>query len=166
MLRALIVLAGLAALTACGPPAADKAVPPPTATEGELNAFDVHIEVGRYGAMLSTVDDLTMEMESAVPDDDVSEPREMTRQLREHVWEYNLLRSKMCARGLYTQVSCGAAYNPVWLADPADAEVSLAEIQQRNEALGSEVMALWGAVCDDHRSRVAEEEKMAVCPME
>lgn len=164
MLRTLAI-AALLSISACGQPA-EKTAPQPTVTEGELNAFDVHIEVGRYGAMLSTVDSLTEEMPGVATNEDVSAPTAMTRQLREHVWEYNHTRSRLCGRGLYTAVTCGPAYNPVWLADPADAVVSLQEIQARNEALGAEVMALWGAVCDDHRARVPDEEKMAVCPME
>lgn len=163
-MRALALIALVASLSACGPaPDGVKTDAPPAQA---IEPFDLHIEVGRYGAMLSTVSNLTSEIESTTPDVEVTEPQEMARQLREHVWEYNLLRSKLCARGLYTQVSCGPSYNPVWLADPAEAEVSLQEIQSRNEALGEEVMRLWGTVCDDARSRVPDDEKMAVCPME
>ena len=76
-------------------------------------------------------------------------------------------RSELCAKGLFTEVACGPAYEPVWISEPADAAPSLEDIQIRTTAVHQEVQRLWGAVCDDARSRVTDEqEKMAVCPME
>ena len=162
MRHALFSCFAIAVLAACGPTPAEKAPPVPQATE----PFDLNIEVGRYGAMLHTVSELTAERAYSAPLDDVIDARSMARELREHAWEYNLLRSRLCARNIQPEASCGPAFNPVWLADPADAEVSLEEIRARNQAFGAEINPLWGAVCDEARALVAEDEKMSVCPME
>lgn len=152
----------IAALAACGPTPVEKAPPEPQAIE----PFDLHIDVGRYGAMLHTVSELTAERAYSASVDDVVDARSMARDLRENAWEYNLLRSRLCARNIHPEASCGPAFNPVWLADPADAEVSLEEIRTRNQAFGAEINPLWGAVCDEAAAQVPEDEKMSVCPVE
>lgn len=163
MLRTLALIAALFPLAACGEQAGTE---PGESRAEAIDPFNLHIEIGRYGAMLSTVEGLTAETPSAAAEEDVTAPANLARHLRQNVWEYNLLRSRLCARGLFTQQSCGPSYNPVWLADPADAAVSLEEIQARNQAFGEEVSPLWGAVCDAARQGVPEDEQMAVCPME
>ena len=151
------------ALAACGQPETAKAPAPPV----QPVAFDIQIEVGRYGAMLHQIHTIANPDGGETPGDaDPSEPKEIARALRETVWEYNLERSKLCARGMLTTASCGPTFNPVWLADPVDATVSLEELQNRANALGDEVMPFWNAVCEDAESRVADEEKQTVCPME
>jgi hypothetical protein len=131
-----------------------------------IEPFDLQIEIGRYGAMLHTVRELTAERAAASAGEEDIDARSMARELRENVWEYNLLKSRLCARNIHPRTSCGPAFNPVWLADPADANVGLAEIRARNQALGAEINALWGVVCDEARAQVPEDEQMAVCPME
>ncbi len=147
-------------LTACGQNA-EKAETP-AADE----PFVLNIEIGRYGAMLSQVEEHTRER-PGVGEPDPVQPAELARSLRETVWEYNLVRSRLCARGLFRDVACGPVYDPVWISEPAGAEPALADLQARADALGEEVMRLWNAVCSDARSRVEDEqERMYVCPME
>lgn len=157
-LRALVLALALAA---CGQPAEQAKAPdqPP-------DPFDLNIEVGRHGAMLSQIDNLTSDRPGAV-DADVTEPRELARRLRETVWEYNLERSSLCGRGLFTEVSCGPSFQPVWIAEPQDAAPSLEELQTRSNAVGEEVRRFWDAVCADARERETDEEARAyVCAME
>lgn len=158
-LRALILALCLAA---CGQ-AAD------TSKGGEgaeaQDPFDLNIEIGRYGAMLNQVEEHTAERGAAEPA--VTDPNELARRLRETVWEYNLHRSRLCAKSLYTELTCGPAYAPVWLSEPDTAAPSLEDLQTRSTAVGDEVMRLWDTVCEDARAQVTnEQERMYVCAME
>lgn len=137
----------------------------PDAPEG-VDPQTLSIEIGRYGAMLSQVEEHTRER-PGTGEVDPAQPRELARALRERVWEYNRTRSQLCAKGLFADVACGPAYAPVWISEPAEAAPSLDDLQSRANALGDEVMGLWNAVCEDAASRVPDEqEKMYVCPME
>ncbi|MGQ0532267.1 MAG: hypothetical protein ACT4OF_06195, partial [Caulobacteraceae bacterium] len=83
------------------------------------------------------------------------------------VWEYNIERSKICAKGLFIEITCTPAYEPVWIAEPPNAEPTMEEIQSRSEAVGREVMTLWNAVCEDARTRATnDEERDMTCAME
>lgn len=157
-----IVLA--VALAACGQ-TGEKQAEVPTGAAGP-DPFELNIEIGRYGAMLGQVSGHTEERPgSAEPE--VTEARDLARRLRETVWEYNLQRSKICAKGLFTELTCTPAYEPVWIAEPPSVEPTLAEIQSRSEAVGNEVMTLWNAVCEDARARATtEEERQVACAME
>ncbi len=151
------------ALAACGQ-TGEKQAEVPTGPAGPDPAT-LNIEIGRYGAMLAQVDDHTAERPgSAEPE--VTAPRDLARRLREAVWHYNIERSQICSKGLFTELACGPAYEPVWIAEPETVEPTLEEIQSRSDALGQEVQRLWDAVCEDARSRAPEDERMAVCPME
>jgi len=151
------------ALAACGQ-TGEKQAEVPTGPAGPDPAT-LNIEIGRYGAMLSQVGDHTAERPgSAEPQ--VTAPRDLARRLREAVWRYNIERSQICSKGLFTELACGSAYEPVWIAEPETVEPTLEEIQSRSDALGQEVQRLWDAVCEDARSRAPEDERMAVCPME
>lgn len=153
------------ALAACGQTGEKGAEAPGGSTEAP-NGFNLSIEVGRSGAMLSSVESLTADRSGSAEPDSTA-PADLARRLRETVWGYNIQRSELCSKGLFTEVACGPAYEPVWISEPADATPSLEDIQIRTEAVHQEVQRLWGAVCDDARSRVTDEqEKMAVCPME
>lgn len=159
-----VILLALA-VAACGQ-AAEKGGEAPSQAE-ELDPSNLHIHIGRAGAMLSTIEHLTSDRPGAGPEADVTSPAELARALRENVWEYNLQRSQLCAKGLFREVSCLPAYEPVWISEPATAEPTLEEISARADAVHAEVQRLWAAVCDDARSRVEDEqEKMYVCPME
>lgn len=152
------------ALAACGQ-SAEKAPETPAASE-EPDPFNLNIEIGRYGVMLNHVQQLTRERPGSV-EAEVTDPRDLARRLRETAWEYNLERSRLCSRGLFTEVSCGPAYEPVWMSESATATPTLQEIQSRSASLGEEVMGFWNAVCEDARSRVEDEqERMYVCAIE
>ena len=158
-LRALVLAICLAA---CGQPTEKAKTPEPPAAP---DPFELNIEIGRYGAMLGSVGDLTRERPGADPE--VTEPRDLARRLRETVWEYNLQRSHLCAKGLYTEITCGPAYAPVWISEPETTEPSLEDLQTRANAVGDEVRRLWDTVCEDARSRAQDEqERGQVCAME
>jgi hypothetical protein len=150
-------------LTACGQGA--------DTTKGGENPesrdpFDINIEIGRYGAMLNQIDEHTRERAGAA-EPAVTDPNELSRRLRETVWEYNLQRSRLCAKGLYAELSCGPAYAPVWLSEPDAAAPTLEDVETRADAVGDEVMRLWNAVCEDARAQETnEQERVYVCAME
>lgn len=152
------------ALAACGQ-AGEKQAEVPTAPAGP-DPFELNIEIGRYGAMLSQVTGHTGERPGSA-ETEVTEPRELARRLRETVWEYNLERSKLCAKGLFIELTCTPAFEPVWISEPPTAAPTMEEIQSRSESVGGEVMRLWNAVCDDARTRAAtEQERETACAME
>lgn len=163
MKRALVLAILMSAVAACNrPPSAPAPTPAPQASQ----PFDLHIEIGRYGAMLGQVANLTGELPSPAETDPAA-PQSLARELRETVWEYNLTRSRLCARGLYPESSCGLAYEPTWIADPATAEPSLEELKARADAVGAEVTPFWNTVCDDIRARTADAQARAyVCAIE
>jgi nitrous oxide reductase accessory protein NosL len=153
----------MAALVACG--RQEQAAPAPEAQQ--IQPFDLHIEIGRYGYMLSQVHRIANPDGEEIASESPEEPRALARALRETAWEYNLERSRLCARAYLAEASCGPSYNPVWLADPADAAVSLEDLQARANALGEVVTPFWNAVCEDARSKITdEEEQRLVCAIE
>src|SRR5262245_32488760 len=99
MMRVLIVLA-VAALTACKPQGA---------AQQANNPQDLNIEIGRYSAMLNTTQQLTAE-KTGTSMAEVTDPKVLARRLRETVWQYNVQRSELCGKNLYTEVSCGPAF--------------------------------------------------------
>lgn len=151
------------ALAGCGQMGAEKG------ESGEPQPADpwaLHLEAGRYGVMLSQIENLTADRPG--PSGASSgEPAMIARQLREVVWRYNADRSDLCGRGLFTDVTCGPAYAPIWLSEPESAAPTLDELQTRSTAVGEEVMRFWTAVCDDARSRETDEEaREYVCAIE
>lgn len=158
MMRVMICVLAFVALAACKQNNAVHDV--------ATNAQDLHIEIGRYGAMLNETAHLT-EGKTGTGLSDPADVKELARSLREAVWTYNVQRSELCQRNLYTEVSCGPALDPVWMTEPADTAPSLADIQQRSQDVGGEIQKFWGAICDDARRGVRDaNERMAVCPME
>ena len=158
MKRALLCVLAIAALVACKPNA--------TTQPQAHNPQDLHIEIGRFGAMLSETAGLT-ENKPGTSMADPADPKELARMLRETVWRYNGQRSDLCGKNLYVEVSCGPAFEPVWMSEPADAAPSFDELKQRSDAVGGEVQRFWDAICEDARAGVTgQTEKMAVCPME
>lgn len=160
-LRAIVLALALAACGQTG----EKQGEAPTAPVGP-DPFTLNIEIGRYGAMLNQVTGHTEERPgSAEPE--VTDARDLARRLRETVWEYNIERSRICAKGLFTEITCTPAYEPVWISEPPNAEPTLEEIETRADAVGQEVMNLWNAVCEDARTRATtDEERMLACAME
>ncbi|MEQ1707377.1 MAG: hypothetical protein ABL864_03495 [Terricaulis sp.] len=163
MMKFAVVVLTLA-LAGCGQ-GSEKAPAAPPIEQG-VDPSGLQIEVGRYGAMLGQVRDLTRERPGAAELDPAT-PREIARALRETVWEFNVDRSRICAKGLFAEIACGPAYEPVWISEPASAEPTLEDLQIRSTALGEEVMRFWDAVCQDARTRVEDaQEKMYVCAIE
>lgn len=152
------------AVAACGQ-TGEKQGEVPTGPAGP-DPFELNIEIGRYAVMLDQVSGHTQERPgSAEPE--VSAPRDLARRLRETVWEYNIERSRICAKGLFTEITCTPAYEPVWIAEPPNAEPTLEEIQSRSQAVGQEVMTLWNAICEDARTRAASDEaRQLACAIE
>ncbi|WP_395645537.1 hypothetical protein [Terricaulis sp.] len=157
-----IALALVSILAACGQ---SNTASSTATTSEELTPANLQIDIGRTGAMLGNVRAITEDLPAGVETDPTA-LRELARALRETVWEYNLERSRLCGKGLYTAVSCGPAYEPVWIAEAADSEPTLEILNERAEGLRAEVSRFEGAICDDARSKVPENERMAVCPME
>ena len=158
MMRALLCVLAVAALVGCKPNGAHQ--------QQAHNPQDLHIEIGRYGAMLGETSELTAQ-KPGTSMADPADPKQLARMLRETVWRYNQQRSELCGKNLYVEVSCGPAFEPVWMSEPADAAPSFDELEQRSDAVGGEVQKLWGAISEDARRSVTDAaEKQAVCPME
>ena len=156
-------LALVVALSACARNEEKTEAPP----EEEVNAISLSIEIGRYGVMLSQVHSLTGELPATSAETDASDPTDMARRLRETVWEYNLERSSLCSRGLYTELSCTPAFQPVWIGEPTTVAPTLEEVRVRSAAVGEEVNRFWSVVCAEARTREADEEaRQYVCAME
>jgi hypothetical protein len=81
------------------------------------------------------------------------------------VWAYNLERSRLCGRGLFTDVACGPAFEPVWINEPGDAAPSLEVLAERQAGVDALVIPFWQAVCADARTRQVQVEG-GVCAME
>jgi len=124
----------------------------------------MHIEIGRYSLMLAQVHDLSAGRPGAA-EIAPTEPRALARRLREVVWAYNLERSRLCGRGLFTDVACGPAFEPVWINEPGDAAPTLDVLAERQTAVDALVIPFWSAVCADARARQVHVEG-GVCVME
>ncbi len=135
------------ALAACGPAPA----PEPAAPAGpDPAAMDAAI--GRYTQMLDQVDALTADR-PGVTELASSDARVLARRLRETVWSYNIQRSQLCGRGLFRDIACGPAFEPVWINEPMDAAPSLDILAERQAAVDALVNPFWSAVCADARAR-------------
>ncbi|MEJ0060638.1 MAG: hypothetical protein WDM79_14135 [Terricaulis sp.] len=165
-MRAFLFSIAVASLAACGQP--QSTVPQTPPQQGDtMDPVELEIAIGRYGAMQSQVEGLTEEVGSIADlPDEFAQRRDLARKLREEVWRYNFQRSHLCAEGYLTASTCGAAFAPVWLDEPADAEITHETLVERAIEVGGVVMPLWNAVCEDAGSRVPEAERMSVCPME
>jgi hypothetical protein len=160
-LRAIVLALALAACGQTG----DKQADVPTGPAGPDPAT-LNIEIGRYGAMLGQVTGHT-EARPGSAEPEATDARDLARRLRETVWRYNIERSQSCAKGLFTEITCTPAYEPVWIAEPQNAEPTLEEIQTRSDAVGVEVQRFWDAVCEDARTRATtDDERQLACPME
>ena len=158
MVRALLCVLAVAALVGCKGNT--------TTQQQAHNPQDLHTAIGRYGAMLGETSALTAQKPGANMADS-ADPKELARMLRETVWRYNQQRSELCGKNLYTEVTCGPAFEPVWMSEPADAAPSFDELKQRSDAVGGEVHKLWNAICDDaRRAATNSAAKQAVCPMQ
>lgn len=164
MMNARALLFALA-LAACGQAGDGKGANAPE--NAASDPFVMQIEIGRYDVMLQQARALTEERPGAGAEADPSEPAALARALRHVVWQFNLDRSRLCERGLFTDVACAPAYEPVWISEPASVAPTLEEIRSRSAAVGEEVTRFWDAVCEDARSRETnEEERRHLCAIE
>lgn len=158
-----LVIAAAVALAACGQGAS---APEATAPNEPPEEMGLNIEVGRYGVMLSQVRTLTAER-PGVTEMAPTDTRDISRRLREAVWELNLERSSLCARGLYVEATCAPAYQPVWIGEPATHAPTLEELRVRSDALGAEIMRLWNIACEEARAAEPDEqERQFICAIE
>jgi hypothetical protein len=117
---------------------------------------DLYIQLSYPYQMLDHTRELA-ELRDSTPDVDTrNNPRELARVLRQTVWEYDAESSSLCARGLYTDVSCLPALNPPWLYESAKAAPSAEELLRRAEWVQERMGALWDAACADFRERHPE----------
>jgi hypothetical protein len=157
---AVVVLASALALGACKPPG------PADSTGSRVDPHALQIEIGRYHVMLRQAAELSSTQLGA-PDAGVEDPKELARGLREAVWQYNIQRSQLCARNLYTETSCGPAFEPTWISEPSDARPTPEQLQQRSAEVGQEVQRFWGAICDAaRRSEQDREQRRLICAIE
>lgn len=157
-MRALILAVALAA---CGQGVQAPAEPEaPAAPDPHL----MNIEIGRYGVMLDQVATLSVQRPDGA-EVDPTQPAVLARRLREVVWAYNLERSRLCARSLFTTLTCGPAFEPVWINEPDGTAPSLEVLTERQAAVDALVIPFWEAVCADAKTRQVQSEG-GVCPME
>jgi hypothetical protein len=113
----------------------------------------LQIEIGRYGVMLQQTG--------------AEDAKELARGLREAVWQYNIQRSQLCARNLFTETTCAPPYEPVWMSEPPNARPTLEQLQQRSAEVGQEVQHFWAVICDDARHRTQDrDERRSICAIE
>ena len=156
---ALALLASLAALAACKPPGADTSA-------SHTDPHALQIEIGRYGVMLNQAAELTSTQLGA-PDASNEDPKELARALRESVWRYNIERSQLCARNLYTETSCGPAFEPSWISEPSDARPTPEQLQSRSAEVGQEVQRFWSTICDAARHNEQDQaRRRLICAIE
>ena len=87
--------------------------------------------------------------------------------LRQTVWEYNVESAKICAKGLYTEVSCLPALDPPWLTEAPNRSPTEKELERRVDWVNAHVQRLWDAACEDFKkSHPDPEDYMSYCSIE
>jgi hypothetical protein len=146
------------ALAACKPPGPSQPTP-----GAHVDPHALQIEIGRYGAMLQQTGRLTSTQLGA-PDASAQDAKELARGLRETVWTYNIQRSQLCARNLFTETSCGPAFEPVWISEPPSARPTPEQLQMRSQEVSQTVQPFWTAICNDARSRTQDQnQRRTIC---
>jgi hypothetical protein len=93
--------------------------------------------------------------------------RELASGLRQTVWEYNVESAKICAKGLYTEVSCLPVLNPSWLTEAPNTSPTEKELERRVDWVNAHVQPLWDAACEDFKKSHPEPEAyMPYCSIE
>src|SRR5689334_23244960 len=160
----LALLLSVAALGACRPPGQSEQAP-----GAHVDPHALEVEVRHYGAMLHQTGALTATQIGA-PDASAQDPKELARALREAVWQYNIQRSQLCARNLFTETTCSPPYEPVWISEPPNSRPTAEQLQQRSTEVGQEIQHFWGVICDDARRRAREQSAGAdtrmICQIE
>ncbi len=137
MLIAPSTLAALAALTAA----------PAFASDDDLLATS--IDLGRVPLLLAQIDGRVCgEPGCGRANDDA--PRTvatLSTDLEAAIWEYNGLRTRLCAAAKLPDRTCGRPYVPSWLARPSKKPITAATLTARVDAFSAEVYPLWEAAC-------------------
>lgn len=157
----LALVFSVAALAACRPPGQTEQAP-----GAHVDPHALQVQIGRYGAMLHQTGELTSTQIGA-PDSSAQDAKELARGLREAVWTYNIQRSQLCARNLFTETSCGPAFEPVWISEPPNARPTPEQLQSRSQEVSQVLQPFWSAICDDARHRAREQrpgaDTRAIC---
>jgi hypothetical protein len=142
----------------------------PAAAQSErVDPHVLSIEIGRWGVMLSQIEDYRpwADRETETP---VQERVRLAAELREQVWRYNAERTRICSEGAITSASCGASYLPAWLNEAPGAAPTLETLQSRSDEVAKRVGPLWDAACEQMHAhpdeRMNAEEQPDICPME
>jgi len=146
------------ALAACKPPGqTDQASGP------RVDPHALQTQIGSYSAMLRQTGAITSTQIGA-PDASAEDAKELARGLREAVWTFNIQRSQLCARNLFTQTSCGPAFEPVWISEPPSARPTPEQLQTRSQEVSQMVQPFWTEICNDARSRTQDQaQRRAIC---
>ncbi|MBS0386690.1 MAG: hypothetical protein JSS00_15215 [Proteobacteria bacterium] len=160
-MRVILALAiSILALAACKPPGQTGQAGP------HVDPHALQTEIGRYGLMLRQTGELTA-TQTGAPDASAEDPKELARGLREAVWQYNIQRSQLCARNLFTETTCTPPYEPVWISEPPGARPTPEQLQQRSAEVGQEIQHFWAVICDDARHRTQDrDQRRSICAIE
>ena len=108
----------------------------------------VAIDLGRIPLLLDQVDDRLCAARACGPAADAPHSvAALSVQLEATIWDYNALRTRLCAANKLSTLSCGHPYLPSWLAHPSKKAISAATLTARVEAFNAEVYPLWEAAC-------------------
>lgn len=164
MRKTFLVLAAFAA--ACATPAAESPL--------DADPFTLHIEIGRYSALLGQVVEHTgVSYEHTALAEQGEEldlaPEALMLRLREAAADYNAVRTALCASkagasdyGAIRRAACGPPF-ATW----APGAVTMETVARRSRDLGGPIIGLWGDVCDEaRRLQKPEDADTPVCPME
>ena len=123
-------------------------------------------EIGHFDVMLRQTGQLTATQLGA-PDASAEDAKELARALREAVWTYNVQRSQLCARNLFTETACGPAFEPVWISEPPSARPTPEQLQTRSTEVSDVVQPFWNTICADarHRTQNRDQQRM-ICAIE
>ena len=140
------------------------------AKQPEVQEVDSNLGVvaGYANVMLDHLREL-MELETSKSGQDVrfDTRRAFASGLRQTVWEYNVESAKMCAKGLYTEVSCLPALDPPWLTEAQSASPTEKELERRVDWVNAHVQRLWDAACEEFKKSHPEDQGyMSYCSIE
>lgn len=168
-MRSLVMIFALN-LAACTPVA-----PPPAPAQGgeaataeAIDPMNLQIEVGRWGAMVSQIEEYTpTPLNPPAPE---AERAAMNASLRRTWGEAIAARAALCAGGWKVETTCQQGLLiPSWLSsEPFQTAPTIAELQARSDALGAFVMPLWEEICAEQKAKHKEgsDDALMTCPME
>ena len=119
------------------------------------------------GVILDRLRDLIKFPSSESQQDERTDARGWAAALRQTVWEYNVESANMCAKSLYTKVSCLPALDPPWLTEPPDKSPTAKELERRADWVMRRVERLWDGACEDfQKSHPDSDDYMEYCSIE